>query len=227
MLKLVTLLLIWTVPSLAISAEAKQYCPGKVATIEGSNLSLDVATILKQVYAKLGCTLETESLPGRRGVTHFNKSLVEGEITRFRMIEKQYEKPFVRSSVRILNITTVKWSHPSPEISKARPMGYLLGVAWQERYVANSSKESQAKSVNFKSDEEIVAAYNRGTLGSFLATKYTMNTLLKKDSFLLKPVLSETVSSIPAFHYLDAKYTKFMADFSEIIEQQDPLSGLN
>jgi len=227
MFKLAMLFPICILPSLAISASSEQYCPGSVASIEGSSLSMDVAIKLKQVYAKLGCSLKTKSLPGRRGVVYFNKSLVDGEITRFKMIEKQYEKAFVRSSVPILHITTAKWSNPSPEISKVRPIGYLLGVAWQERYVEKSKNNSQVKFLIFHTDEEIVRIYNNGALGGFLATTYTMNKLIKNDSFLSSPVLSETLTTVPAFHYLQAKYSKFMADFSEIIRRQDPLSELN
>jgi hypothetical protein len=203
------------------------YCPGKIAIIEGSRLSTESLPILKQVYMKLKCAPEIVSLPGRRGVVHFNRSLIDGEQFRIEIIESQYDKPFVRSAVPMFSITGAIWAHPEPATSQGRPLAYVLGFAWQENYVSAGNFAPAAVAVKFKSDVEAIEAYNRRVVGSFMSTSQTMKIHNQKGRMIPKPVLHKVVSKTSVYHYLDPKYAKFMADFSEVLRRQDPFARLN
>lgn len=200
-----------------------QYCPGKIAAVEGDVLTEEVIPILNQIYKKLGCTLAIKYLPGKRGLSYFNNNLVDGETFRFSIIEKKYTKLFVRSSTPMLNLTNALWEHPDKAVSKKMPIAHVLGIMWQDKYVAETPSD---KLKTFYSQQEITAAYRRGTVGSFLASKQSLNISSKNQDMTPPPLLKKTISSLPLFHYLNTKYAKFMGDFSEELRLNNPFAVL-
>jgi len=203
-----------------------QYCPTKIAAISGDPLSEGGANVLRQIYGKLGCTPEVTFLPGRRGVNHFNKSAVDGELYRLRLIESQYKTAFVRSSTPVFSLTNALWVHPSPAIAEKKRTAYVLGIAWHEKFVVALPVEQRAKYVKYHSDGQVFAAYNRGAIGSFLTEKQSIDILLKKNAIRPIPVLKKVISSLPLYHYLGKRYAKFMADFSAELARDNPFSKL-
>jgi len=223
MKKFLVFFLIYVMSSCLSEQAFSQYCPSKIAAISGDNLSVESQSILKEIYTKLGCSVEIVSLPGRRGVLSFNRSLVDGELFRLSLIEKKYEKTFVRSTTPMLQLVNALWEHPSPSVAENKPMAFVLGIAWHEKFI---SETTGTKAIRFSSDHELVAAYNRGAVGSFLTEKQSINLLHKKRAIHPAPVLKKTISALPLYHYLDKKYAKFMADFSEELRQHQPFQKL-
>lgn len=200
-----------------------QNCPLKIAGIANDSLTRESVSIFRQIYNELGCSPEIIFLPGRRGVQYFNKSLVDGELFRLELIEGKYEKAFVRSTSPVMRITNAIWEHPSQAIVVNRPTGYTLGIAWQEKYVSETPDRSFRK---FYNDTEMINAYNRGAIGSFLLEKQSIKILQEKTEMNPSPILKKTLSVLPLYHYLDIKYLNIMTDFSEKIRLRRPFSRL-
>jgi len=216
-------ILAFTLSSLLTQNAYSQYCPTKVAAIHGNDLSNEAIPILKNIYMKLGCSPEIIYLPGRRGVSHFNKSLVDGEVFRFEIIEKKYKKEFVRSSIPMFRLASAIWQHPSQKIADTKPMAFVWGIAWQEKFVSETPIRN---SIKLHTVQQVVDAYNNGAVGSFLAVKPTIGIFLEKQGIQPVPVLKQTISSMHLYHYLDIKFAKFMADFSEEIRLKNQFSKL-
>ncbi len=215
--------LTFMISSLLTQNAYSQYCPTKIAAVDGNDLSNGAIPILKQIYANLGCSPDIIFLPGRRGVRHFNLSLVDGELFRFRFIEENYKKEFVRSSIPMLRLVSALWQHPSPKIAKTKPMAFVLGIAWQEKFISETPIRN---SIKFHADQQVIDAYNNGAIGSFLARKPAISIFLKKQALQPVPVLKKTISSMHLYHYLDIKYANFMADFSEELRLKNQFSKL-
>jgi len=199
-----------------------EYCPGKISAILGTPLSAAGALRLKQVYKRLGCTPEIVFLPGRRAVAQFNSGLVDGELYRLRLIEGKYHKLFVRSSVPLYKLVTALWAHPDPHIALAKPYGYVLGVGWQEKFVATPVAGDRVHFISYHDNDEVLNAYNRGAIGGFLAEKQQIDLRRRTRTMDPEPVLVKTIASLPLFHYLDRRYEKFMVDFSAEIRRDNP-----
>lgn len=200
-----------------------QNCPLRIAAVENDSLTRESVPIFRQIYNELGCSLEITFLPGRRGIQNFNLSLVDGELMRIELIEEKYEKAFVRSTSPVMHITNAIWEHPSQVIVESRPTGYILGIAWQEKYV---SETPNTRFIIFYNDNEVLNAYNRGAIGSFLLAKQSLNIFQDPVKLNPPPILKKIVSKLPLYHYLDIKYVKFMTAFSEKIRVRRPFSKL-
>ncbi len=220
MFRRLAFILVLTMVSGTSKSVSAQYCPGAIAGLEGSELSSDGALILAEIYKKLGCTLTVKYLPGRRAVRHFNESLVDGEMFRHSIIEKKYSRAFVRSSVPITNMVNALWVHPSSEVNK--PVGIILGVAWQENFVPDTATGKRVKHSRFHTDLQVVEAYNRGYISGFLATEQWVDTLRRENRLNPMPVLKKTILSIPIYHYVGVDFSAFMADFSNELKLNAP-----
>jgi len=211
------LVLLMAVPGTAIA----QYCPGQIAAIEGDPLSRDGALYLTQMYEKLGCKLEVRFLPGRRGVQEFNSADVDGELYRLRIIEDKYVRPFLRSVQPLFSLTNAVWVHPDPAIADAHPLGYVLGIAWHEKFVSELPVGDATRLLKFHSEDDVVAAYNKGVIGSFLTEKQTVDILVQGGAIVPAPVRKTTISAQPLYHYLGREFGPFMGDFSTLLTRDN------
>lgn len=123
----------------------------------------------------------------------------------------------------MFHLVNALWEHPSPSTVKNRQIAFTLGIAWHEKFV---SETPASKFISFPSDDEIINAYNRGSILSFLSEKQTINLFIQKQRIHPVPILKQTLSSVPLYHYLDKKYAKFMADFSEELRLHQPFTQL-
>ena len=101
--------------------------------------------IISQVYNDLGCDTAFVPLPGRRGISYFNERVVDGEFYRFKIVEEHYKVEFVRVPVPLFNLTNSIWLHPDKQEKENHPIGYTLGIIWQENYI----KESKLDALRF------------------------------------------------------------------------------
>lgn len=201
------------------------YCPPKIGMMQGDPLAVPAKEILLKVYKKLGCNIKVVPLPGARGILHFNKKLVDGELYRLPLAEKAYERTFVRSLVPLFKLTNAVWENPDYNISSKKPLGYVRGIKWHEEYVQNHFLDMQ-KIAQFNSEDKMYEAFNRGIIGAFLSEKQTVKLLSEDGRLTVSPRLKSTVESKPLYHYLSSNYSTFMADFSKVIEAEHPFSIL-
>jgi len=147
---------------------------------------------------------------------YFNKRLVDGEFFRLPLVEVQYSRPFVRSATPLFYISNRLWLHPDQKVRERLPIGYVLGVVWEELYMKNRA------GVAFYSTFEVYDAYQRGLISGFFDSSTSTNTQF--DNFELKPVpvLGKFISKLPLFHYLGVEHAEFMDELSELLKTESP-----
>jgi len=204
----------------SLSQEASD-CPKSIAVIANNPITLDAGLVIKDIYKKLGCTLELKYFPGRRGIIQFNHKMVDGEVFRLKRAEPLYERGFVSSATPIFSITNSLWMHPNPENIRTKNIGYILGIVWQEQYQPSAPKKA------YHGIEKIFEAYNASLLTGFLSTNYNIIKMNKAGLFTPPPALGKTVNTAPVYHYLGKEFTPFMKRFSKYIEENSPFADFD
>ncbi|GGF62051.1 hypothetical protein GCM10011332_14870 [Terasakiella brassicae] len=198
-------------------------CPQTLSMYAENKLTLKARHIFEEMYAKLGCKLSVRLLPPKRSVIYFNSSLIDGELYRLEDIEKSYTQTFVRSQFPLLSIPASLWASADPEIYKTRPLGYIKGYAWQERFIR---QKPLLTPVAYKNEDDLYIAFNKGIIGSFLSNDPYVDFLQKEGllSASLKKIM--TLETRHFYHYLHAKYAPFMERFSELLAKEDNFAAL-
>ncbi|MBT4890274.1 MAG: hypothetical protein HON65_12050 [Rhodospirillales bacterium] len=192
-------------------AQEPMTCPDKIAMIENYVLAQLTVSILSEIYEDAGCKPEFVEYPGRRGVFYFNKGDVDGEIFRLKIIEKSYERNFVRSSVPLFSVTNSVWHHTNNANPERHIYGYVIGIKWQENYAVGKDM------IGFESYEKMYAAYHNNQLTGFLGTDVVVINAIQKDELSPVPIVAENLFEAPLFHYLGYEYTPLMGHISELI----------
>ncbi|WP_417840708.1 hypothetical protein [Terasakiella sp.] len=208
-----------TIPAYATTPE----CPQTLSMYQENKLTLKARHIFEEMYAKLGCKLSTRLLPPKRSLLYFNRSLIDGELYRLEDIEKSYTKTFVRSQAPLLSIPASLWASTDPEIYSTRPLGYIKGYAWQERFIG---QKPLLTPVVYMNEDDLYVAFNKGVIGSFLGNDPYVD-FLQKEGLLGAPLKKiMTIETRHFYHYLNAKYAPFMQRFSELLAKEDNFAAL-
>jgi len=197
-------------------------CPTKIAYANSTGpMVRDAITILKNIYRDLGCDTNFVPLPGRRAIRDFNNGLVSGEIFRAEIVEKLYTRNFIRSSIPIFTFNSSIWRHPKKETRNQKPIGFHIGIIWQETYMKDRSGRQ------FHTSDQIFSAYNKGQLGGFIASNYSVLNKLRNKDLAAPPYLEEQVFSAPMRHYLHQEFSEFMLAFNQYIKVHSPFRKLD
>lgn len=207
-------------------ADNDYLCPKSVAATSGDPLSTKGSTILTQIYATLGCPIEIVFLPGRRGVSYFNQEKIDGELYRLKLIESAYTKKFARSAVPLFEITNAVWVHPNLIDIKTEAIGYIIGIAWHEKFIAEAGENIPYRRVKFDNEEDMLAAFNNRKIGSFLSESQSVSLLSSQDRYVTTPAKFQSIESLPLYHYLQGKYAPFMKAFSTYLKVNDPFGDM-
>jgi hypothetical protein len=192
-------------------------CPKTLSMYAENALTLKARKIFETMYAKLGCSLNVRVLPPKRSILYFNRALIDGELYRLEDIEKKYTRTFVRSRFPLLSIPASLWAAADKETYETRPLGYVKGYAWQERFV---SKKPLLKTVGYMNENDLYLAFNKGIVGSFINNDPYVE-FLQQDGILTVPVTKiMTVETRSFYHYLNAKYAPFMDRFSDLLAKE-------
>ncbi|WP_419904297.1 hypothetical protein [Kiloniella sp.] len=190
-------------------------CPATLATIDKGSLSLLVVKTLGEIYQELGCRVRFMPYPGRRGIASFNNKQVNGEVMRIEKVERAYKRDFVRSSVPLMMLNSSLWQHPDSLAKADLPIGYTLGIIWQENYIKNK------RGRKFSNAQELFRAYNSGELSGFLSADITVKIQVENGEIIPRPIQKQTVISAPLYHYLGQEFTPFMKRFSDLLQRED------
>ena len=193
-------------------------CPKTIATVAKGILSPIVAKTMKVLYGKLDCQVELVPLPGRRGILQFNAKRVDGEVMRLEKAEATYHRKFVRSSTPLYSLTFSLWRHPGGGDKPDMPIGYTMGVIWQEDYMKDKAGR------RFQDAASLFEAYNAGKLSGFLAADISVRQLINDGKLSVSPVKGNTVLAAPMFHYLGKEFAPFMEKLSSLIQAQNPFA---
>ncbi|MBL6932414.1 MAG: hypothetical protein ISR45_05650 [Rhodospirillales bacterium] len=192
------------------SAQAAELrCPKTIAAIENDSLNSAAGKILKSLYTELGCSVEFVELPARRGIKHFNSAIVDGELFRLRQVESHYDRPFIRSEWPLFVLSNSLWVHPELKDSERFPIGYFLGVVWQENYMKNIEGKS------FVDSKKIFETYNKGHLRGFLAADFSVAAMVKNNQLSPPPEREKVLLEAPLYHYLASEFAPIMKRLSD------------
>ena len=195
-------------------------CPKRVAAIEGSILPESINLIIIDIYRQLGCNTVIVSTPSRRGIAGFNSGKFDGEMYRGPIIESRYTVKFVRSETPMIVTTNSLWLTQNEDILQTRPLGYLLGVVWQEEYMKGRN------ALSFHDANSILKAYNSGAISGFTISDLAILAKINQGAVSSVPIRSEILSSFPLYHYLNKQYAPFMTKFSNYLIQNDPFKDI-
>lgn len=213
-----------TLPSITL-AQQKEACPARIGVIGNDKLSNDAAEIMVDIYTLLDCPVEIVKLPRRRGFVAFNTGEIDGELFRFPVGANNYNRPYVRSDLPLFEISNSLWAAPGSEISSSHPIGYMIGIVWQQNYLRTNSLP---KSGHFDIGD-LILHYNNGTIDRFLAEDSMINQAIDDGAFKdgNEPVQLTPLMSGPLYHFLGREFTPFMYRLSDYLREHDPFSDLS
>ncbi|MFD2207718.1 hypothetical protein [Kiloniella antarctica] len=197
---------------------AEVVCPKSIAIIGDSILAEQNLETLQSVYSDLGCDILIERLPGRRGIASFNNHTVDGEMYRLAIAEPRYTRNFVRSEIPLFQHSGSLWLHPNHTLRDSLPTGYTLGIVWHEKYM------ERRRGKLFKTVEDVYEAYNKGEIGSFVSSDFSVLHNVSEGKFIIAPDQGESIMRAPLYHYLGAEFSPFMKLFSDYLRKNTPFS---
>lgn len=201
-------------PAMATAAQPLQ-CPQKIAFIANDAALRRQADDMKALYARIGCPdVAFVGLPGRRGVVAFNTGEVQGELMRLQGVEPEYTRPFLRVAHPIVNMTGRLWAR-SPDQADAGPLGFVLGVVWQERQVP-----VQGGGLGYPSQAEMLQAFSGGLIDRFLAEDTVVNAALREGRLAARPAhAGQPLVSAGLHHYLGIEFATIAAAVTAELER--------
>lgn len=207
-------------PGLAHAQQAND-CPKQLGSVSNDRLATAVTKVMIDIYEKLGCPIRVETMPGRRGFIAFNEGQVDGEMFRFPVAAQYYSRAFVQSEVPLLEISNSLWAAPGSKLHSDGPTGYVIGLAWQEQYLANTPDETKS---GHRDVDDVISHYNMGTFDRFLAEDETIRLAIANGAFAKgqEPVQLEAVKVGALYHFLGAEFAPFMNRLSQYLTDHPP-----
>lgn len=201
--------------------QANETCPKQVGYIEKNGLTRLLLPIMQEIYQQLDCQTEFVNLPGRRGIIAFNEGRVDAELIRFRLVEDQYQTPFVRSKVPLFQLKNYFWKNPALQDDSKLPFGYVKGLIWQEEY-------AKGKPFNaFYNIQSMFKAYNAGQIAGFLASGPAIDDARQENLISPPPLAIELVKEASLYHYTASPYQHFVDRFDQYLETHRPFSHMS
>ncbi|MBL6946842.1 MAG: hypothetical protein ISR47_09395 [Rhodospirillales bacterium] len=195
-------------------------CPKRISQAVSSLKSNVIDQAVRDIYKQLGCATEFVRLPPRRAIAEFNKGLIDGEVLRLDVVEEHYTVEFVRSATPLVFMSNSLWVHPDENVRRSRPLGYVMGVIWQEQFMKGKN------GISFYNRESTLNAYNNGVISGFPIGDVTISLKIKRGELIPPPVSIEPVFSAPLFHYVHRDYSDFMAVFSDFLLKNKPFANI-
>ncbi len=200
----------------AVAAEPLR-CPQKIAFIDNDAALLRQARDLKALYARIGCPdVAFVGLPGRRGVVAFNSGEVQGELMRLAGVELEYTRPFLRVAPPLVTMTGRLWAR-DPEQAASGPVGFVLGVIWQERQVP-----VQGGGQGYPSQVELLQAYNGGLIDRFLAEDTVVAAAVREGRLSARPAAAgQPLVTAGLHHYLGVEFAAVATAVTAELERRE------
>lgn len=181
-------------------------CPQKIAFIDNDAALRRQADDLKALYARIGCPdVAFVGLPGRRGVVAFNAGEVQGELMRLPGIEAEYSRPFLRVSPPLVQMTGRLWARSAAQAS-AGPVGFVLGVVWQEQ------QAQSGPALGYTGQAAMLQAFSGGLIDRFLAEDTVVAAAVRDGRLPARPAhAGQPLVSAGLHHYLGVEFAEIAA----------------
>lgn len=214
-------LIIWIIGiTPAATAQSPHVCPGPIAFIGNGLHNPALLRIYAEAYQAVGCVLNFDYLPARRGVFAFNNGDVDGEGLRVAATETKYTRDFIKVEPALFTIENIMWGEAEAQDSDIDNIGYLLGVIWQERYV----QETNQTFTRFYEIDEMIEAYNKQFISAFLGSSFSMKNAFEENHFQKPPARLLILQEQNVYHYLSTDFADFAAAFSAHLIKHKPFA---
>lgn len=192
----------------AAASEARLACPREISFIEKLPIAETVLDLLRSLYAEIGCDTQFTAYPGRRSVLMFNAGKIDGQFARLPIIEADYRRAFLRSALPVNEARAIVWQRSYSHVGDAKPIGYTIGVKWQDAY---DVREDATR--GFYSTVEKIRAYENGAIDRFIETDQNVELLVAEGVLKRRPDPVTVIKEFRAFHYVGAEFSEFMERF--------------
>jgi len=200
-------------------AESTDACPKRLGMAANNEMTQQTAKVLLDIYAKLGCRVTLVKLPSRRSYVAFNKGNIDGEIFRTPLAASHYTRAHIRSEHPLFEVSQSLWVKPGSEDQSDNPVGFLMGIAWQEDYLSRTGLPKSGH----RHMSDLIDHYNKGVISQFLAADTNVIAAIENGDFHgSAPERKSTIVIDPLYHFLGAEYELFMKRFSDYIVKHDP-----
>ena len=205
-----------------VQAQQETDCPKRIGALGENFLSTHAIKIIKDVYQKLGCTLQVLLFPGRRSFVQFNSGAVDGELYRLPIGTINYTRPYVASEVPLFTITNSLWEAPAITNESAASIGYTMGVSWQKIFLDTH----QIPGIAYRNGTDLINDYHKGHVTRFLAEDSNVRASIAAGMFKDNniPIRKEVIKTGGLSHYLGAEFTPFMKRFSAYLIAHKPFA---
>lgn len=200
-------------PGLAGAAEPLR-CPQKIAFIDHDTAVRRQAEDMQALYARIGCPdVAFVGLPGRRGVVAFNAGEVQGELMRLPSVEADYNRAFFRVSPPLVKMTGRLWARSAAQAASG-PVGFVLGVVWQEQQVQSPG------GLGYPNQAEMLQAFSAGLIDRFLAEDAVVAAAVREGRLAAPPGhAGQPLVSAGLHHYLGIEFAATAAAITAELER--------
>jgi hypothetical protein len=207
-------------PVLAHATEPLR-CPQKIAFIDNDAALRRQAGDMKALYARIGCPeVAFVGLPGRRGVVAFNAGEVQGELMRLPSVESEYARPFLRIPNPVVQMTGRLWARSAMQAG-AGPVGFVLGVVWQEQQA-----QTQGQGYGYPSQAEMLQAFGSGLIDRFFAEDTVVAAAVRDGRLPARPGhAGPPLVSAGLHHYLGMEFAAIAAAVTAELERLGDSGG--
>ncbi|GAA0770363.1 hypothetical protein E1180_20120 [Roseibium denhamense] len=192
----------------AAAHEPLPACPQEISYIEKLPSAESVLDLLRDLYTEIGCDTRFTAYPGRRSVLMFNAGKIDGQFARLPIIEADYRRAFLRSALPVNEARAILWQRPDAKVQEKKPLGYTIGVRWQDAYVTH---EDAAR--GFYAAFEKMQAYENGVIDRFIETDQNVALLVAAGVLKRRPDPVTVIKDFQAFHFVGAEFSDFMERF--------------
>lgn len=184
----------------------------RLAYTEGSPYQEIAAPILAKAYERLGLSVETVPLPGRRALRSSAHGRMDGEVIRLAIIEKHHPD-LVRVPVPVIEIRNFGFARApldtirTPDDLGDHSVGIIRGLVVLEAFTEGKRRKL------FNTQSEMFAALLKGRVDLILSNQYDA---LKYGEDGLH-ITAEPLHSDPAYHYLHKKHAALLPQITEAL----------
>lgn len=208
------LLLIVAAAALAAIASPAEVCAEtlQLSYTEGSTYQEIATPILVKAYKRLGLSVKALPLPGRRALRSSNHGLVDGEVIRLPVIEKDYPD-LIRVPVPVIEISNNGYARTAlapvrtPGDLGRRSVGIIRGLIVLENFTEGTRRKM------FNNQPEMFLALAEGRVDLILTNQF--DALKYGDESL--QATPEPIQSNQAYHYLHKKHADLVPRIAEAL----------
>lgn len=190
--------------------------------VKGKTLALEIQSVIKHAYEKLGIQVEFSYLPTSRGIIYSNSGQTDGQTFSTKEVEDTY-KNLIRVNVPMTSRNMYLFTKQGNEfnvmdwgsIPKDYVLGYKRGVYFVEQAIEKYGINSQASKDSKNSFLQLHNNRVKVVLSSIKGFQSVDNTFHLDDIVRLEP----PVYTAHLYHYLHSKHAELVPEITRVLRE--------